>query len=185
MSKRGISLAVVGVLCCGIVVEWRILHTREVRRGWPSKQLLNATKLGTAVWRYHEAHGEYPTILGDLVSGGLIDDENFKELQFRASPQSDGEPWLYQAPKEMTEVILVGPKLLFQWEGDLGSFATAKADGGGSMILFAKRRFLPEWAKNRIGESGRGDGIAPVTPPTPPDMRVRIRRFLSDDGDRP
>ncbi len=34
-------------------------------------------------------------------------------------------------------------------------------------------------------ESGRGDGIAPVTPPTPPDMRVRIRRFLSDDGDRP
>jgi hypothetical protein len=34
-------------------------------------------------------------------------------------------------------------------------------------------------------QSGRGDGIAPVTPPTPPDMRVRIRRFLSDDGDRP
>ena len=36
-----------------------------------------------------------------------------------------------------------------------------------------------------LTESGRGDGIAPVTPPTPPDMRVRIRRFLSDDGDRP
>ena len=35
------------------------------------------------------------------------------------------------------------------------------------------------------GESGRGDGIAPVTPPTPPDMRVRIRRFLSDHGDGP
>jgi hypothetical protein len=34
-------------------------------------------------------------------------------------------------------------------------------------------------------ESGRGDGIAPVTPPTPPDMRVRIRRFQSDDGGRP
>ena len=39
-------------------------------------------------------------------------------------------------------------------------------------------------AQSRAG-SGRGDGIAPVTPPTPPDMRVRIRRFLSDDGDRP
>ena len=38
---------------------------------------------------------------------------------------------------------------------------------------------------SKDGESGRGDGIAPVTPPTPPDMRVRIRRFLSDDGDRP
>jgi hypothetical protein len=36
-----------------------------------------------------------------------------------------------------------------------------------------------------LAESGRGDGIAPVTPPTPPDMRVRIRRFLSDGGDRP
>ncbi len=27
------------------------------------------------------------------------------------------------------------------------------------------------------GESGRGDGIAPVTPPTPPGMRVRTGRF--------
>lgn len=34
-------------------------------------------------------------------------------------------------------------------------------------------------------ESGRGDGVSPVTPPTPPDMRVRIRRFQSDDGGRP
>jgi hypothetical protein len=28
-----------------------------------------------------------------------------------------------------------------------------------------------------IAESGRGDGIAPVTPPTPPGMRVRTGRF--------
>jgi len=40
-------------------------------------------------------------------------------------------------------------------------------------------------ASIKESESGRGDGIAPVTPPTPPDMRVRIRRFQSDDGDRP
>jgi hypothetical protein len=43
---------------------------------------------------------------------------------------------------------------------------------------------LPAAAWWRL-KSGRGDGIAPVTPPTPPDMRVRIRRFLSDAGDRP
>ena len=42
-----------------------------------------------------------------------------------------------------------------------------------------------ELKKSIVAESGRGDGIAPVTPPTPLDMRVRIRRFLSDDGDRP
>jgi len=29
-------------------------------------------------------------------------------------------------------------------------------------------------------ESGRGDRIAPVTPPTPPGMRVRTGRFQSD-----
>ncbi len=30
---------------------------------------------------------------------------------------------------------------------------------------------------NLKAESGRGDGIAPVTPPTPPGMRVRTGRF--------
>ena len=158
MSMRGIGLAVAGVLCFGIVVGWRILHTREVRRGWPSTQLVNATKLGTAVLKYHEARGEYPSTLDALVSGGLIPGEDFRELQFRASPHSNWEPWLYQGPKEMTEVVLVGPRLVFQWEGDSGSFVTARADGGGATLPSAKRSFLPEWAKNRIGgQDARGN----------------------------
>jgi WD40 repeat protein len=33
---------------------------------------------------------------------------------------------------------------------------------------------------NKNGESGRGDRIAPVTPPTPPGMRDRTGRFQSD-----
>jgi hypothetical protein len=33
---------------------------------------------------------------------------------------------------------------------------------------------------NNDGESGRGDGISPVTPPTPPGMRLRTGRFQSD-----
>jgi hypothetical protein len=55
-------------------------------------------------------------------------------------------------------------------------------------IPFPVNQFRPKpqvLAQEKRAESGRGDGIAPVTPPTPPDMRVRIRRFQSDDGDRP
>jgi hypothetical protein len=47
--------------------------------------------------------------------------------------------------------------------------------GNPAMTLNTKPR-----QPTRRGESGRDDGIAPVTPPTPPGMRVRTRRFQPD-----
>jgi hypothetical protein len=61
------------------------------------------------------------------------------------------------------------------------------SEGGVAGVMRAEGQFVSAWLpkEKKKAESGRGDGIAPVTPPTPPDMRVRIRRFQSDDGDRP
>lgn len=81
------------------------------------------------------------------------------------------------------------PVLLLRAVGDEGSLqlldSLPEFTEHWASTIPATRRAIRNRLKKKKGQSGRGDGIAPVTPPTPPDMRVRIRRFQSDDGERP
>jgi|GEM_PF-1894901 len=57
------------------------------------------------------------------------------------------------------------------------SLSAAIADLPNQKQHFKEFRERQEVYRKQRGESGRGDGIAPVTPPPPPGLRVRTGRF--------
>jgi hypothetical protein len=140
------------VIMCGIVLILAtgfagfIMHVRTVQRGWPSKQIESAVTLGAALYRYHEVHGFYPEQLDDLVEGDVITKEQFEGLQFRATARAHPEEWLYHRPKELSDVAIVAPAWVHPDSGHSGYRPTARADGGGELIIASKAYRIPSWA---------------------------------------
>jgi len=146
MKKRSVIILIAGIaIFAGIVVGW-LITSLNTQREWPSKQLRNAVTLGLALSSYREIHGSYPTQLEDLVAGGTLDQEEFERLQFRPAPRADSENWLYKTPDQLTDIAIVGPTSIFPWSGHSGYTVTARADGGGELILGTKRYRIPSWA---------------------------------------
>ena len=81
------------------------------------------------------------------------------------------------------------------WKGNLrlvistGHLSALHPDSASGYIIHALWKELRKQdtsfvksKQNKTAKSGRGDRIAPVTPPTPPGVRVRTGRFQSDHG---
>jgi len=80
--------------------------------------------------------------------------------------------------------ILLGIHLNYSWASsgpvhrlDASLVAGLISSWAAAIALWEFTCWLGRRQATRLAESGRGDGIAPVTPPTPPGMRVRTGRF--------
>jgi hypothetical protein len=151
--KKSVIVIMCGVaLLLGIGFAGFIMHVKTVQRGWPSKQIESAVTLGGALYRYHEAHGFYPEQLNELVEGGVIKKDEFERLQFRATARANPEAWLYHRPKEFSDVAIVAPAWVYPDDGHSGYRPTARADGGGELIIASKAYRIPPWATKSKGE---------------------------------
>lgn len=147
MKKRPAIILTAGMLVLGGSVLWWSVAGRNAQSEWPWQQLQNATTLGVALSTYQRNHGSYPTRLEDLVAGGTLDLQAFERLQFRAGPRADPAPWLYRIPNQITDIAIVSPTQIFDWDGHYdGVFVTARADGGGEVISRANHNEIPGWA---------------------------------------
>jgi hypothetical protein len=129
--RAGLLWLGAAVLVAAPVLVLVRIARRSVDRAWCERQMLLAEPLLSALERYREARGEYPTAPGDLVPAYL------REIP-RTEPDRDGnggEPFRYTRPADGGFELAV---TTLHW---VSSF-----DG---LFYRSSGTYPPDWAKGR------------------------------------